>query len=188
MSRALHLPLEIFLARKLGFPGNPEYAIGAVTETGFTQLHPDLFSYAGRRGVPYQRYLDEELARQRQEIQRQQTVYRQGRTLPVLDEYTVILVDDGIATGATFLTSIQSLRALPVKKIIGAIPVAPRETIDQIRPMVEQLEVLYIPDPFVAVESYYQEFPQLTDEQVLGFLKTANRPLLTHRQPTPTIL
>ena len=184
MSQKLQLPLEVFLARKLGFPGNREYAIGAVTETGLTWLHPNIFSFAGRRGVPYQHYLDEELDRQRQEIQRQLILYRQGIPLPSLKEYTVILVDDGIATGATFLASLQSLRTLSVKTIVGAIPVAAPDTIEHIRPFVDRLEILNRPDPFISVGTYYQDFPQLTDAQILNFLNKAPRLVTEHRQPT----
>ncbi len=172
MSRSLHLPLEIFLARKLRFPGNPEYAIGAITETGFTWLHPDIFPDPKQQSIPYRRYLDEELTHQRTEIDRQRSVYRQGNTLPELHHHTIILVDDGIATGATFMASIASLRELGVRTIIGAIPVAPQEAIHQIGPLVDHLVVLHSLDPFIAVGAYYREFPQLTDEQIRGFLST----------------
>ena len=170
MSRALHLPLKIFLARKLRFPGNPEYAIGAITETGETWLHPDIFPDSTEQSIPYHRYLDEELALQRAEIHRQRRVYRQERTLPELLNHTVILVDDGIATGSTFMASIASLRALAVGKIIGAIPVAPREAIHHIHPLVDHLVVLHTPDPFISVGTYYREFPQLKDEQIQAYV------------------
>jgi len=174
LSIQLHLPLDIFLTRKLGFPNDPECAMGAVTETGFTWLYPELFSHNSQQGLTYQHYVDQETLRQQEEIERQKALYRIGKPLMPLDDYTVILVDDGVATGSTFIASLHSLRTLGIARLIAAIPVGPHETINHIRTLVDDLEVLDMPDPFVAVSRCYQYFSQVEDQQVLNYLRTAN--------------
>jgi len=178
LSIQLNLPLDVFLSRKLGFPNDPECAMGAVTETGLTWLNPRLFSHDSRNRITYQHYLDHEIHRQHEEIERQQAIYRKGKKLrPLVDNSTIILVDDGIATGSTFIAAIQSLRTFRIKRLIAAIPVAPLETINHIRTLVDDLEVLDMPEPFVAVGSSYQYFSQVEDQQVLNYLRTANERL-----------
>jgi predicted phosphoribosyltransferase len=177
LSIQLNMPLDVFLSRKLGFPNDPECAMGAVTETGLTWLNPELFSHDSWNRITYQHYLDHEILRQQEEIERQQAIYRKGKKLRRLGNFTVILVDDGIATGSTFIAAIQSLRRFRIKRLIAAIPVAPRETINQIRTLVDDLEVLDMPKPFVGVGSYYQYFSQVKDQQVLNYLRTANERL-----------
>jgi putative phosphoribosyl transferase len=175
ISSELKLPLEVFLVRKLGYPGNPEFAMGAITETGFKWINPDAPEME-RQGDPRVRqFLEEEIVHQQQEIHRQQMLYRQGNPLRPLDGYTVVLVDDGIATGSTFLAAIHSLRQLGIHRLIAGIPLGPVETIHQIEKLVDHLQVLRIPDPFVAVGLHYQHFPQVEDHQVLQLLATARR-------------
>ena len=183
LSSQLGLPLDVFLTRKLGYPGNPEYAMGAITETGLTWFHTDAFEafeMDRQREAGFRNFLDEEIARQQCEIKRQQVLYRQGGKLRSLGGYTVILVDDGIATGATFIASIHSLRALGTSRVIGAIPLGPADTIDRIRPMIDHLEVLHMPDPFVAVDIHYHHFPQIEDQQVIQLLRTAQKQFSDH--------
>jgi predicted phosphoribosyltransferase len=158
LSIQLNLPLDVFLSRKLSFPNDPEYAMGAVTETGLTWLNPELISHDSRNRITYQHYLDHEILRQKEEIERQQAIYRKGKKLRPLDDATVILVDDGLATGSTFIAAIH-------------------ETINHIRTLVDDLEVLDMPEPFVGVGSYYQYFSQVEDQQVLNYLRTANERL-----------
>ena len=177
LSIQLNLPLDVFLTRKLGFPNDPEFAMGAVTETGLTWLNPELFSHDSRKRITYQQYLDREILRQQEEIERQQALYRKGKKLRPLDDYTIILVDDGIATGSTFIASLHSLRPFRIKRLIAAIPVAPHETINHIRTLVDELEVLDMPEPFVSVGRSYQYFSQVEDQQVLNYLRTANERL-----------
>lgn len=173
LSTQLRLPLDVFLTRKLGYPGNPEYAVGAITETGLTWFNP--VATEMERIIGFKDFLDEEIARQQCEIERQQSLFRQGKKLPPLDGYTIMLVDDGIATGSTFMASLHSLRTFGINRLIGAIPLGPTATTDRIRTLVDHLEVLYMPDPFVAVGAHYQHFPQVEDQQVLQFLKTAQQ-------------
>jgi len=177
LSLQLNLPLDVFLTRKLGFPNDSECAMGAITETGFTWLNPERCSHDSQHGITYQHYLDQEILRQQEEIERQQALYRKGKKLRPLDGSTVILVDDGVATGSTFIASLHSLRTCGITRLIAAIPVGPHETINHIRTLVDDLEVLDMPEPFVAVGSYYQYFSQVQDQQVLNYLRTANERL-----------
>lgn len=178
LSTQLRLPLDVFLTRKLGYPDNPEYAVGAITETGLTWFNSDASEM--ERIIGFKDFLDEEIARQQREIERQQVLYRQGEKLRPLDGYTIMLVDDGIATGSTFVASIHSLRTFGINRLIGAIPLGPAETINRIRTLVDHLEVLYMPEPFVAVGAHYQHFPQVEDQQVLQFLRTAQQQFPDH--------
>lgn len=145
VSRHLQIPLEVFLVRKLGFPGNPEYAMGAITETGVTWLNTDTQELDLQRDARFQKYLHEEIARQQEEIHRQQQLYRQGYPLRLLGGDTVIVMDDGIATGSTFLASTHSLRALGIAHLAGGILWGPAATIQQIRTVFDNLEVFSDP-------------------------------------------
>ncbi len=178
LSTQLRLPLDVFLTRKLGYPGNPEYAVGAITETGLTWFNSAASEM--ERIIGFKDFLDEEIARQQCEIERQQVLYRQGEKLRPLDGYTIMLVDDGTATGSTFVASIHSLRTFGINRLIGAIPLGPAETINRIRTLVDHLDVLYMPEPFVAVGAHYQHFPQVEDQQVLQFLRTAQQQFPVH--------
>lgn len=169
LSLGLHLPLDVFLVRKLGAPENPEYALGAVGETGVIYFNPE-----AKTGFHLSQADLQELVRtQQEEISRRQAVYRQDRRLPVLTNRTVILVDDGIATGSTFLASIQSIRHLKPHRLIGAIPIGPQDTIREVRKHVDELVVLATPDPFVAVGNHYVDFAQVSDHDVVEYLNLA---------------
>ena len=169
ISRTLHLPLDVFITRKLSTLDNPEYAIGAVSETGAIYLNPeavDVFhlSHEDLEGL---------IQAQRREIARRQTLYRQGRSVPVLADHTVILVDDGIATGSTFFATIEAVTELSPRRLVAAIPVGPRETLIRMKSLVDELVVLEVPDPFSAVGNAYQDFTQVEDGQVVALLKAA---------------
>ncbi|MGC4099612.1 MAG: phosphoribosyltransferase [Nitrospira sp.] len=171
LSVGLHLPLDVFIAQKLGAPDDPEYALGAVDETGAILLNTD---------APAAYHLSqadvEDMARlQHQEITRRQHLYRQDRQLPTLTDRIVILVDDGIATGSTFFATVRSLRHLDPRRLIGAIPVGPIETIRKVRAQVDELCVLATPDPFYAVGSHYLDFSQVNDHEVVEYLHMAER-------------
>ncbi|HBP88993.1 MAG: hypothetical protein KC592_08920 [Nitrospira sp.] len=182
ISTQLNLPLEVFLTRKLGFPGHLEYAMGAITETGYTWFNPDVFKMDGQREtVEFDNFLKKEIDRQQCEIQRQKMLYREGAPLRPLDGYTIILVDDGIATGSTCMASIHSLRTLGISRLIAGIPLGPAKAISHLRTLVDRLEVLHLPDPFVAVGAHYQAFPQVEDPQVLQLLRAAHKHIRDHR-------
>lgn len=169
MSLSLHLPLDVFLVRKLGAPGNPEYALGAVAEIGEPYLNRramDAFALSPA-------HLAESVREQREEIARRQALYRNGRPLPSLTGRNVILVDDGLATGATFLASVQALKGLGPKRLIAAIPVGPNETLREVGVQVDELVVLLTPEPFYAVGNHYEDFTQVEDDAVLRCLAGA---------------
>jgi len=178
LSLGLHLPLDVFITRKLGAPDNPEYALGAVGETGAIYLnHEAMASYGFSRTD-----IDELVHVQQQEISRRQTMYRQGRQMPALADQQVILVDDGIATGSTFFSAVQSIRRLKPRRLIGAIPVGPLDTIREVRVQVDELVVLATPDPFWAVGHHYLEFAQVSDHDVVEYLNLADESLLEWKE------
>ena len=166
ISQALRVPLEVFLSRKLGAPDNPEYAIGAVTETGSIYWNPEAIRMLGGFSTA-SRYCDEMVHAQRDEIRRRQGLYRNGRPLPDLTDRTVLLVDDGVATGATFLAAIEALRGLRVRRLIAAVPVGPEETLRKIAAAVDTLVTLSMPGQFAAVGNHYVNFQQISDDEVV---------------------
>jgi len=173
MSLDLRLPLDVFITRKLGAPESPEFAIGAVSESGTVYVNRDSAEICGVSRV----VLDELLRQQREEISRRQALYREGRSLPSLRDRTVLLVDDGIATGATFFASIQGIRDLNPRRLVAAIPVGPRETLHEVRRLVDDLVVLEIPESFFAVGNHYIDFVQVQDADVIRYLDLAKQSL-----------
>ena len=180
LSLGLHLPLDVFITRKLGAPDNPEYALGAVGETGAIYLNPDAMAAYSLSNLEI-----EELTQvQQREIARRQALYRQERPLPTFTDRTVILVDDGIATGSTFFISAQSIRQLRPRRVVGAIPVGPIETIREACMHVDELFVLATPDPFWAVGNHYIDFAQVSDHDVVEYLNLADESLLKWKERT----
>lgn len=184
VSLALHLPLDVFITRKIALPENPEYALGAVSEGGNMYLNPDAvaefrLSHADVQGI---------VSVQQQEISRRQQLYRQGRhPLPVRDR-TVIVVDDGIATGATFFASVEAIRQQTPARLVAAIPVGPVATIRRMTGLVDELVVLSTPESFWAVGNHYVDFAQVEDHEVLEYLNLADESLRewndrTHSSP-----
>jgi putative phosphoribosyl transferase len=173
LSLALRLPLDVLITRKLRAPDNPEYALGAVSETGYVYLNPEAVSFFSEYEKDFKAYLDQEISFQRQEIARRQVLFRDGRPLPPLTDRTVILVDDGIATGATFLASVAALKDLKVKRLVAAIPVGPPERIHQVGRKVDEVVALWEPEGFIAVGGYYEDFTQVEDTDVVRYLKAA---------------
>jgi predicted phosphoribosyltransferase len=178
---ALHLPLDVFIVRKIGAPDNPEYALGAIDEAGGLYWNP--------MASPVYHIPQADLSRllhvQREEIARRQALYRQHRPFPVLTNRTVILVDDGIATGSTFFASIQSIKGHAPQRLVAAIPVGPADTIREVRTLVDELVVLATPDPFWAVGNHYGDFAQVSDQEVVEYLHLAEEALRAHaRSPS----
>lgn len=173
ISHVLHLPLDVFITRKIGAPGNPEFALGAVAETGFVFINQEALRYDFTGEKFMNTYMDREGAVQKEEIARRQTLYRQGSPLPPLGDRTVLLVDDGVATGSTYLATLHALRDIKVSKIVAAIPLGPPDTLARIKPLVDELVVLHQPSPFEAVGLHYEDFTQVEDEQVCQCLMEA---------------
>jgi len=169
LSLALHLPLDVLITRKIGAPGNPEYALGAVSETGAVYWNREALLGLSLT----ERQLSAAVQAQQKEVTRRVALYRQGRPFPDLNDRTVILVDDGLATGATFFASVATARQGNPRRVIGAIPVGPRSTVEEARKLVDQLIVLRIPDPFYAVGNFYRDFEQVEDREVLQYLNLA---------------
>lgn len=180
LSLGLRLPMEVFIVRKLGAPDNPEYALGAVGETGTVYVNPEAMAGFHLSRVDLKNLVEV----QREEIVRRQALYRQDRRLPVLTGRTVILVDDGIATGSTFFASVLSIRNLKPHRLIGAIPVGPVETIREVHAIVDELVVLATPDPFWAVGTHYLDFAQVGDRKVIEYLNLAKEALQERAQPS----
>ncbi len=169
----LQAPLDVLVTRKLGTPGNPELAMGALAETGYRHLNQDILASCA---IPAEE-LEEEVRRQQREIQRRIERYREGRALPSLKGQTVILVDDGIATGATFYASLAALRDREVAHLVAAVPVAPARARHELRGKVDDVVILHAPDTFYGIGQFYSDFTQVTDEEVVSCLERAKRVL-----------
>jgi predicted phosphoribosyltransferase len=164
---ALNIPLDVLIVRKIGFPGQEELAAGAVAETGSVILNRDIVS----AGHLTEDFLRQEIDRQKQEIDRRVAFFREGRKLAGLEGKLIILVDDGVATGATVKAAIAALKKEKIAKLVLALPVAPPETLDVLRSMVDDLVCLNAPLYFMAVGAHYQDFTQVTDQEVMELLK-----------------
>jgi len=165
VARALEAPLDVVVPRKVGAPGNPELAIGAVAP-GIRVLDPRM---VGGLGVS-DAYLDREIAAQEAEIERRQSAYRQGRPPQRVQGGTAIVVDDGVATGSTSVAALRWARGQGAQRVVLAVPVAPPQSLDRLRAEVDELVVLDTPRPFFAVGEWYRDFGQTSDGQVVDAL------------------
>ena len=165
-SRALGAPLDVFVVRKLGVPGYEELAMGAVATGGVRVLNDQLVN---RLGIP-DHLIDAVAVREGQELARRERLYRAGRPLLDVRDRTVILVDDGLATGATMHAAIAALRQLHPARIVVAVPTASPETCEEMRAEVDDVICAITPEPFQAVGRWYQDFAQTTDEEVQDLL------------------
>ena len=156
-------PLEAFVVCKLGLPGQEELAMGALASGGVRVLNPGVVSTLGK-GAP--RALERVTAQAAQELQRREAQYRGNRPFPKLRGRTVILVDDGLATGATMCAAVQAVRPLAPRQIVVAVPVASRPTCRAFRNQVDELICAFTPPDFRAVGTFYEDFSQTTDEEV----------------------
>ena len=168
VAERLKAPLDVWLVRKLGVPGHPELAMGAIAAGGIEVLSNDLIRDLG---VP--RALVEQVAvRERLELERRDVLYRAGRRPVAVRDRTVILVDDGLATGSTMQAAVLALRQQAPARIIVAVPVGSREACEQLRRLVDEVVCVSTPDPFEAVGLWYEEFSQTSDEEVTRLLAT----------------
>ncbi|MFQ5859048.1 MAG: phosphoribosyltransferase [Anaerolineae bacterium] len=168
---ALRVPLDVFVTRKIGAPENPEFAIGAVASDGTLILDERVVE---QLGIPDD-YVLSETEHQLMEIERRMGAYRGDRPPLQVEGRTVILVDDGIATGSTVRASLQALRKGNPGRLILAVPVGPPQTIEELRSLADEVVVLATPEPFWAVGRFYQSFEQTTDEQVVELLEAASQ-------------
>ncbi len=165
----LNVPLNVIVVRKVGAPGNEELALGAIAELGEGIFNEDLL---GLLGVSRDD-LKEEIAHQREILKSRLKLYRGKSPAPELKGKTVILVDDGIATGASMRVAIKSVREAGASKIVLAVPVAAPESLRKIQKEVDEVICLYSPPYFEAVGSFYQHFDQTSDDEVIRILSTS---------------
>lgn len=172
IARALDAPLDVILTHKVGAPGNPEYAIGAVSEIGAVELNEAEIRLADLPRAA----VEAEIALQRAEIERRKALYRGGRPLPPLTGRTVIVTDDGIATGFTIGAALRAVRSAGPAELILAVPVAPPDALNELASLADRVVCLATPQPFYAVGLWYRSFDQTSDEEVTELLAAAQRP------------
>ena len=166
IAHALHAPLDILLVRKLGTPGHEELAMGAIASGGIRVLNQDIVA-----SFEISKELIEQVAaREQAELERRMQAYRGERPWPAIEDKRVILVDDGVATGATMRAAIAALRSQDPAEVVVAVPVAPFQTLTQLRRLVDEVVCLATPEPFGAIGTWYSSFPQLSDEEVCRVL------------------
>jgi putative phosphoribosyl transferase len=171
VARALGLPLDVFIVRKLGVPGFEELAAGAIASGGVRVLNEDVL-----RALPNaEEVIEEVTAREAAELERREKSYRDGRPAPELRGRVVILVDDGLATGATMRAAVKALRQRGVAKIVVAVPVGPPDTCREFEDEADETICASVPEFFQAVGQYYEDFSQTSDEEVRELLARAVR-------------
>lgn len=171
VAQKLSAPLDVFLVRKLGVPGHPELAMGAIAAGGIEVLSEDLIRDLG---IP-PALVQQVAVRERIELERRDRAYRDDREPPIVRDRTVILIDDGLATGSTMQAAVLALRQQAPAKIVVAVPVGARETCERLARMADRVVCLAMPEPFNAVGLWYREFDQTTDEEVDRLLAAAGR-------------
>ncbi|HIE12438.1 MAG TPA: phosphoribosyltransferase [Desulfotomaculum sp.] len=167
IARALGLPLDIIIPRKIGAPYNPELAIGAVTQDGTAIFNEELLRHFSLTQAAKDKLVAEAVA----ETNRRMRLYRGDKPVMSWHSRTIILTDDGIATGFTVTAALRSLRKADPERIVLAVPVAPPDTLDLLRPEVDELVCLLVPEIFMAVGQFYYHFEQTSDQEVISLLK-----------------
>lgn len=173
IARTLHVPLDVWVVRKVGVPWHPELGVGAVAEGGYVYLNQDILDH-----VSLSRDDVAEVVRAKQrEVEERVRLFRGNRPAPVLRDRAVILVDDGIATGGTVRAAVRSIRAQDPKAIILAVPVASPDTIEALASDVERVVCLQAPENLYAIGLWYRDFTQVSDDEVVRLLERARREL-----------
>jgi predicted phosphoribosyltransferase len=170
VAKELNAPLDVFIVRKLGVPGYEELAMGAIASGDVIVLNERVIAQVGIPGP----MIDQAVERERRELERRERAYRGDRPRPDVKGCTVILIDDGLATGATMRAAAAALRKQEPKRLIIAVPVAAAETCDEFRDEVDDIVCAITPEPFYAVGAWYADFSQTTDDEVRALLRLAN--------------
>jgi putative phosphoribosyl transferase len=170
VAKLLGAPLDVLLVRKIGAPGHEEYGIGALVDGDNPQLVID--EAAARMVGADQAYIDKQVNRQLEEIERRRAAYRTGPPVP-LEGRTAIVVDDGIATGGTARAALKALAMTDPGKIVLAVPVAPADILPEMNRLCDEVICLATPEPYYAVGAHYRDFNQTTDEEVIELLAKA---------------
>jgi len=169
VAQRLGAPLDVFIVRKLGVPGFEELAAGAIASGGMRVLNEDVM-----RSIPHaDEAIDAVTIRETAELERREQIYREGRPPPELRDRIVILVDDGLATGATMRAAVKALRERGAAKIVVAVPVGPPDTCHELEERADETICLSTPEFFQAVGQYYEDFSQTSDEDVRELLSQA---------------
>ncbi|WP_107667247.1 phosphoribosyltransferase [Cyanothece sp. BG0011] len=176
ISKELNLPLDICLVRKLGVPNRPELAMGAIALGGARILNTDVINWSNISP----QVIEEVTQKEQKELHRREQVYRGDKPFPRIYNQTVILVDDGIATGSTIKAAIAIMKKQQAKKIIIAVPVAPPSVCQELRGEVDQIVCLTMPEYMNSISLWYEDFTQTTDEEVCSLLFLAQEYSLTH--------
>jgi len=171
VARALHAPLDVFVVRKLGLPGHEELAMGAIASGGVRVLNGTVVEGLGIS----EDVIDAVAARELRELQRRERAYRGDRPAPDVQGRTVILVDDGMATGSTMKAAVEALRQLEAGRVVVATPTAALSTVREMSPEVEELVAVMTPADFSGVGQWYEDFSQTTDEEVCDLLERASQ-------------
>jgi putative phosphoribosyl transferase len=169
VAQALHAPLDVFLVRKLGLPGQEELAMGAIASGGTRVLNEEVVS---KLDIP-EEVIDAVAAEEQQELNRREHDYRAGRPPPDVRGRTIILVDDGLATGSTMRAAVAALRQQGPARIVVAVPVGAPETCAELQHEADEVVCAETPEPFYAVGAWYKNFSQTTDEEVRELLARA---------------
>lgn len=172
VATALELPLDVLVVRKLGTPGQEELAMGAVGPGGVRVLNEDVLRMIH---LP-QEQIDAVAEREQREVRRREQIFRGSRPPLELNDRTVILVDDGLATGSTMAAAIKWVRSQKPARIVLAVPVAPAETCEHLAEQVDELVCLATPEPFYAVGQWYDDFDQVSDAEVVALLEGGSAP------------
>ncbi|HEY9747559.1 MAG TPA: phosphoribosyltransferase [Allocoleopsis sp.] len=181
IASVLHAPLDIFLVRKLGVPGHEELAMGAIASGDVRVLNDDVVETQHISDLTIEQVAQNE----QQELQRREHRYRGNRPTLSLSDQIVILVDDGLATGATMRAAVLAVQQLQPKEIVVAVPVGARQAYEQISPQVDSIICAVMPERFNSVGAWYEEFPQTSDREVCDLLqRSQNPPALANALPT----
>ena len=173
VARALHVPLDVIIVRKLGVPGQEELAMGAIATGGVRILNNDVVKFLG---IPDE-MIDKITENEQLELERRERLYRGDRLAYDVRDRSLILVDDGIATGATMQAAVSALKQQQPARIIIAVPTAAPSTCDEFANEVDELVCVIRPEPFIAVGYWYRQFSQTSDEEVRSLLEQANHGL-----------
>ena len=174
VAQALSAPLDVFIVRKLGLPGREELAMGAVASGGARVLNGDIIRMLS---IP-EEVINFVAKRELQELQRREELYRGNRPTPEVRERTILLIDDGLATGASMRAAIAGLRAQHPARIVVAVPAAAPDVCEAFRSEVDEIVCAITPEPFYGVGRWYEDFSQVTDEEVRMLLEEANHQYL----------
>lgn len=169
VAKSMCVALDVMVVRKLGFPGNPELAIGAIASGGARIMNQRLIVHVPNA----ERYIEAQAMAEGLELERREQAFRHGRPALDLRGKVTILVDDGLATGSTMSVAVTATRQLGAAKVIVAVPVGPPDSVDQLREVADEVICLHTPEDFHAVGQFYDDFTQTTDEEVTSLLSAA---------------